>query len=112
MPRCRSAPRFVAGGPSQGEYHDHALCDLLWADVAERQARQTLRQNLWLIREKFGDEVVVTAGGDVTLGDRVETDRDRFLEAASAGDWPRETASGAVKGYLLESCHYRLVKLN
>ena len=53
-----------------------ALCDLLRADVAERQARQTLRQTLWLIREKFGDDVLATTGDDVTLGDRVETDRD------------------------------------
>ncbi len=70
-----------------------ALCELLWADVAERQARQTLRQTLWLLREKLGDGVLVTTGTDITLGDRVEADRDRFLAAASAGAWADAAAA-------------------
>lgn len=60
--------------------------------MPERQARQTLRQTLWLIREKFGDDVLVTTGGEVGLGDRVESDRDRFWEAAGTGAWAAAAA--------------------
>jgi len=61
------------------------LVDLLWADLDPHDARHALRQALWYLRQRAGEDVVRTENGDLVLGKPLSLDRDRFLDALGRG---------------------------
>jgi DNA-binding SARP family transcriptional activator len=79
---------YLAAAPGRTASRDH-LIDLLWSDRELEPARHALRQTLWYIRRRAGDDVVVADGVSVTLHPGVACDRDDFLAAIDAGDFGR-----------------------
>lgn len=63
------------------------LVDLLWANLDLDGARHALRQALWYLRKRMGDEAIRSQGDEVCLSVPFRSDRDRFLEAIQAEDY-------------------------
>lgn len=61
------------------------LCDLLWGDRPDPEARTQLRQTIWQIRTALGADSLATVGDLVSLAVSVEVDAEKFVEALSAG---------------------------
>ena len=70
--------------PSRPTTRDH-LIDLLWTDTDPERARRTLRQTLWQIRAKLGENAIEARDETLTLTVKVTTDRDEFVDALRAG---------------------------
>ncbi|HMA43906.1 MAG TPA: AAA family ATPase [Gemmatimonadales bacterium] len=62
------------------------LVDLLWSDTDPEQARRTLRQTVWLIRQRLGNDALAGERDELSLGIDLASDRDEFLAALSAGE--------------------------
>lgn len=71
---------YLAFSPGRSASRDH-LIDLLWADVEPEPARHALRQTLWFLRQRLGEDALVARDGAVALCATVEADRDAFLVA-------------------------------
>jgi len=76
---------FLACTPNRTATRDQLL-DLLWSDVGRESARHTLRQTLWYIKRRLGDDPFTSRGDTLTLTAAVTSDRDAFLAALDAGD--------------------------
>ncbi len=81
------------------------IAAIFWPDSGEKEARQSLRQALSALRKALGDagDVLSADSGQVgLLGDRIEVDVDRVLEALASDDPARAlAASKAATGPLL-----------
>lgn len=89
-----------------GEFHRRdSLLALFWPESAERQARTSLRNMLFELRQALGRDVLVNRGaGEVGLEkDRLRCDAWAFAEAAEAGRL--EEALELYRGDLLEGFH-------
>ncbi len=75
---------YLSTLPNRRASRDH-LIGFLWADKDLKAARHALRQTIWYIKQKLGDEVIFADNGNVALADFVECDRDRFLTAVTDG---------------------------
>jgi DNA-binding SARP family transcriptional activator len=84
---------FLACAPRRNASRE-ALLDLLWSDSDSGRARNALRQLVWLVRSRLGDEILVSEGDLLTLSPSIVADRDEFLAAAAIGD-----SAGAVERY-------------
>lgn len=62
------------------------LTDLLWRNVEPERARRTLRQTLWSIRQRLGEDAVVSEGEALVLALPLDTDVTRFEQAIRAGE--------------------------
>ena len=71
---------YLACSPGRTASREH-LIDLLWADLDPEAARHSLRQAIWFLRQRFGDDVLIARDGDLTLCARLECDRAAFLDA-------------------------------
>ena len=70
---------YLALTPKHSSTRDH-LIDLLWADVDPERARRTLRQTLWQIRTKLGEQAVEAHEETLTLAVDLTTDRHEFVD--------------------------------
>ncbi|MGD2067150.1 MAG: AAA family ATPase [Gemmatimonadota bacterium] len=62
------------------------LAHVLWPDSAERRARASVRQALWLLRATLGEDVLVEDAGTLELDtDRIRLDLDRFETHLAGG---------------------------
>jgi len=82
---------YLALAPGRTARREHLL-DLLWADLEPTAALHALRQTLWLLRQRFGDVLVASLGGEVRLAAAITVDRDGFLAAVEERDWERAVA--------------------
>jgi DNA-binding SARP family transcriptional activator len=57
------------------------LIDLLWADLDVEAAKHSVRQAIWFLRQRLGDQAIATRGGALTLRLSLEFDRASFLDA-------------------------------
>ena len=57
------------------------LSDLLWADLEPDSARHALRQTVWYLRKRLGEDITVASGSDVGLVREIDSDRAAFLTA-------------------------------
>jgi DNA-binding SARP family transcriptional activator len=64
---------YLSMAPGRTASRGH-LTDLLWADSDLERARQSLRQALWQIRRKLGDDALVNHGEEVTLATALPAD--------------------------------------
>lgn len=76
---------YLAFAPERRASRDR-LVSLLWGTVEVERARRTLRQTLWVLRQRFGDEALRSEGEDITLALPVTTDVAQFDAAVTAGD--------------------------
>jgi DNA-binding SARP family transcriptional activator len=76
------------------------LVDLLWANLDPHVARHALRQALWYLRQRAGEDVIRTENGDLVLGQTLTLDRDRFLAAVARG--ALEEAVALYRGEFLQ----------
>lgn len=79
---------YVMTAPGQCATREQII-DLLWSDVEADAARHTLRQTLWYIKRRLGDDPFATSGDLLRLSLPVSCDRDEFLAALDAGDAER-----------------------
>lgn len=79
---------YLALAPGRAVRREQLL-DLLWADLEPTAAAHALRQTLWLLRQRFGENLVVSGGGEMRLAGAVDVDRDAFLAAIEARDYDR-----------------------
>lgn len=79
---------FIAAAPNRTA-SKQKLVDLLWPDLIGEPARHALRQTLWSIRKKLGTDIVITTNHEVTLGSRLRSDREAFLEAVQGVELER-----------------------
>lgn len=63
------------------------LVDLLWADVEPDTADHALRQMVWLLRKRLGEDSIRTTAGSLSLGCTFTTDRQDFLAAIERQDF-------------------------
>jgi len=79
----------------RGEARRDEVVDLLWGDMPEAKARNAFRQALHRLRTALGEQIVPQDRERVLLQlEAIETDRDAFLGAVSAGN-----AAEAVRAY-------------
>ncbi len=71
---------YLAFSPHHTASREH-LVDLIWADREPDSARHALRQAVWYIRQRLGDDAIETRDGDLVLALELPTDRDAFLYA-------------------------------
>ncbi len=76
---------YLALSPRGSATRDQ-LIDLLWADLEPRDARHALRQAVWYLRQRAGEDVVLSRENDLVIGCDIELDRDRFLRAIEDGE--------------------------
>lgn len=95
----------VTGAPQTREH----LHDLLWTGSHPDAARKNLRNNLWRLRQKLGDQVLVADGELITLSSCVWTDVSAFesglqaqLANDSCTDHPLQTVIDLWRGPLLD----------
>ncbi|HEX6643255.1 MAG TPA: BTAD domain-containing putative transcriptional regulator [Gemmatimonadales bacterium] len=62
---------------------------LLWPEADGDRARKLLNVSVYELRSALGDELLVTAGDELRLGDGVRVDVGEFEAAAGAGDHAR-----------------------
>jgi DNA-binding SARP family transcriptional activator len=62
------------------------LVALLWPESSGERARSSLNESLYVLRRALGDEVIVSSGDDVRLGDALMVDVARFEESIVRGD--------------------------
>ncbi len=82
---------FLALAPRRTASREQ-LIELLWADSETELARRSLRQALYQLRRRMGDEAIRGDDEQLTLAADLSTDRDQFLEALDAGDTARAVA--------------------
>jgi DNA-binding SARP family transcriptional activator len=76
---------YLAFAPERRASRDRLIA-LLWGTVEVERARRTLRQTLWVLRQRFGDDALLSEGEDITLALAVTTDVGHFDAAVAAGD--------------------------
>jgi DNA-binding SARP family transcriptional activator len=76
----------LAASPNRTGSRDH-LINLLWTNLDPPEARRAVRQTLWFIKRKVGDDLLVATNDHLTLDARVESDRDLLMAAWHAGDF-------------------------
>ncbi|HEX9727358.1 MAG TPA: AAA family ATPase [Gemmatimonadales bacterium] len=76
---------YLAASPGRTASREH-LVDLLWADLDPDDARRALRQTVWFIRQRVGDDLLMGHAERLTLSHTVHSDRDAFLEAVESGE--------------------------
>ncbi len=79
---------YLEASPHREATREH-LVDLLWADLDPAAGRHALRQTIWYIRRKAGDDVIDARGDIVALARRVSSDRHAFVEAVEHGRYAR-----------------------
>jgi|GEM_PF-445657 len=79
---------YLALAPGRSVRREQLL-DLLWADLEPTAAAHALRQTLWILRQRFGEHLVISAGGELRLVGTVDVDRDAFLAAVEARAYDR-----------------------
>jgi DNA-binding SARP family transcriptional activator len=79
---------YLALAPGRAVRREQLL-DLLWADLEPTAAAHALRQTLWILRQRFGEHLVVSTGGELRLVGAVDVDRDAFLSAVESRDYDR-----------------------
>lgn len=62
------------------------LIDLLWSHMERDRAQNVLRQTIFQIKARVGDNVLTASRDRVSLTDSIEIDRDAFLNALARGD--------------------------
>ena len=75
---------YLALAPGRRASRDK-LVDLLWRNVDSERARRTLRQTLWTLRQRLGEEAIQNDGEELVLALALETDVARFEAALEAG---------------------------
>ena len=84
---------YLSRSPQGTASRDHLL-DLLWADHAPDSARHALRQAIWYLRKRIGDESLEAGDGSVRLVAPIESEDSLFETAIEAGELP-----AAIDGY-------------
>jgi len=79
---------YLACIPGRTVSREH-LVDLLWADLDPEAAKHGLRQALWQIKRRVGDDFFLAERESVGLARRPPNDRDDLLAAAERGDLER-----------------------
>lgn len=84
---------YLACLPKRSATRDE-LAGLLWGDVDRESGRHALRQTVWYIKKRFGDDVLAGDTQSLWIACALTCDRDAFLSAVEAGD-----CVGAVTAY-------------
>jgi len=79
---------FLSAAPNRTASRG-ALISLLWSDLEPDAAKHALRQTIWYLRKKTGQELVLSEANSIQLIDGVAVDRDALLDASKAGDHQR-----------------------
>lgn len=79
---------YLACSNGRGALREH-LIDLLWAHMDRERAQSALRQTIWQIKTRLGDDILTATRDRVSLVASIEVDRDAFLAASAAGDIDR-----------------------
>jgi DNA-binding SARP family transcriptional activator len=79
---------YLALAPGRAVRREQLL-DLLWADLEPTAAAHALRQTLWILRQRFGEHLVVSGSDELRLAAAVDADRDAFLAAVEARDYEK-----------------------
>lgn len=86
--KALSLVTYVASSPTRSATREH-LIDLLWSDLESERGKHSLRQHLWLIKQRFGEVLIADRKNVVRLSADLDFDRDRLLEAADQGHCER-----------------------
>lgn len=75
---------YLSALPDHRTNREHLL-NLLWTDREPAPARHALRQTVWYLRQRLGDDALEVGNEHITLTASVAWDRDSFLSAIEAG---------------------------
>lgn len=76
---------YLDAAPGGRASRDH-LIDLLWADLDPGDARHALRQLIFYVRQRLGENALASREDVVSLTLPIDSDRRDFLQAIEAGD--------------------------
>lgn len=76
---------YLSCAPHQTIRREEAV-ELLWADRDVTHGRNSLRQTIWTLRQRFGDTVITGDDDTVTLSPEIVSDRDEMLQAIERAD--------------------------
>ncbi len=79
---------YLSAAPGRESTRGH-VASLLWADLEPDAAKHALRQTLWYLKKKTGQDLIIAEGDNLRLSDAVTVDRDELLAASRAGDHHR-----------------------
>ncbi|MGH9888998.1 MAG: AfsR/SARP family transcriptional regulator, partial [bacterium] len=65
------------------------MIDLLWSHMERDRGQNALRQTIWQLKARLGDDFLHAWRDRVSLASVVSTDRDAFLAAIAAGEIER-----------------------
>ena len=69
-----------------GRVSREQLADLLWSDLEPESARHALRQAIWTLKKRLGEDAIAADATDVRIGAPAHSDRQAFLEAVTRQD--------------------------
>ncbi|MBK9693399.1 MAG: hypothetical protein IPO73_17235 [Gemmatimonadetes bacterium] len=76
---------FLSCAPQRTIRREEAV-ELLWADRDATHGRNSLRQTIWTLRQRFGETVIAGDDDTVTLSPDIVSDRDEMLQAIERAD--------------------------
>ena len=82
---------YLRCAPKRAASRD-CLVDLLWSDGPAEAGHHNLRQTVWYIRQRLGEQALSVEHGTVKLLADIDCDRDGFLAAAERGELDRAVA--------------------
>jgi DNA-binding SARP family transcriptional activator len=95
---------YLALSPSRSRTRDH-LVGVFWAEQPERNARKSLNEAVYLLRDKLGEERLRTNGDEIVLnGDGLEVDALRLVQQAQSAP---DDALTLLRGDFLEGFHVK-----
>ena len=76
---------YLALSPDRRAERDKVV-EILWGRAEPERARGTLRQTVWALRQKFGDDALRTERNAIALTLPLDVDALQFGEAVPAGN--------------------------
>ena len=82
-----------------GRVSREQLADLLWSDLEPESARHALRQAIWTLKKRLGEDAIAADATDVRIGAPAHSDRQAFLEAVTRQDLATALDDGPAGGH-------------
>jgi len=82
---------YLALAPERSAMRAHLL-ELLWADMPHEAAQHALRQTIWYIRRRAGDDLFTASPDRIVLSPLLEVDRHTFVDSVERRDFERAVA--------------------
>jgi|GEM_PF-1341615 len=96
----------VLSAPAARPYSRDKLGAVLWPEATSEHARRLLSDSIYVLRTALGDDVILTAGENVSINvDRLQVDVLEFTRATEKGDYRKAVDIRNGGGPFLDGAH-------